>query len=884
MEEKGSRRPQSSDVGSGEGFALPRDGSVEGGDSAPPEVKVAVAISPDEMKAYATFKPVRSGGIPATYESVLGTLRGSGVVWGIRGENIRDALREVSATNRSVPMVTVAEGALFDIGRRARIKYYLPLQDDLLRDLSRGRIGLTAGDGVWVKKGHLIAESFAGEPPRNGRTVTGKEVVAKGRRDKNFIGGEGVKEIGRGDRREFVANESGYVVVSNRDESVEISIAPAVGVEEVGQSTGLSSPLEPVDGGVKISVSEDEMAARASFIPPRNGGKMLTYRGVMEKLRKLGIVFGLKTDSIKAAIDDANSGRRVDDVIVAEGSRLEVGRPPRISYKLPLASDGIYYMLVDEGAILATSTPGQPGVNGRTVRGKVVSPPPLSEGVLFAGDNVRRVKRSDRIEYLAACRGIVELENNTLSVIPCEDGRAEVSLSEDKVRAYISLIPPSGLGRKVRLNEVYMKLREMGVIYGIKDDVIERAVEDHHRGSEPIRGLLVAEGIPPTPGQDGRIEYKFDLSRRRFKELSDGRVDYREREDIANVKKGDLLAVFIPPVRGTSGISVERQIVSPPEPEAADPALFVGDNVELVDGRKFVSTISGRAAVGADGKISVVETFECDNVDYSTGNIRFVGDVVVRGDVLDGFRVEADGNVLIGGSVGAATIVSGGDVVVKGGFVGRSKGVIRASGGVFVAFVENGRIESGGDVIVGRASLHSKIIADSRVVVVENKGTIIGGMISALGGVEAKVVGAPAETFTRIMVGFDYRAVRRVNLLGRNLLRLEERMRRILPAIAAIKGAKGKVNALSPRYKGIYKKLIGNKVTLENKIKRAREERKDLLESIRSRRGGELIVRDMVYPGVRVTIGFLSESIRAPEGPTIFALADGGDFIKRQPL
>jgi uncharacterized protein (DUF342 family) len=53
-------------------------------------------------------------------------------------------------------------------------------------------------------------------------------------------------------------------------------------------------------------------------------------------------------------------------------------------------------------------------------------------------------------------------------------------------------------------------------------------------------------------------------------------------------------------------------------------------------------------------------------VNFKTGNIDYDGDVLVRGDVLPGFTVSADGNINIEGAVEAATITSrNGSIVVR---------------------------------------------------------------------------------------------------------------------------------------------------------------------------------------------------------------------------
>jgi len=64
-------------------------------------------------------------------------------------------------------------------------------------------------------------------------------------------------------------------------------------------------------------------------------------------------------------------------------------------------------------------------------------------------------------------------------------------------------------------------------------------------------------------------------------------------------------------------------------------------------------------------------------VDFVTGNIFFNGNVVVCGTVLDGFEIKADGDIIVSKIVESATLTAGRDVIVKGGVLGRGKGLSR---------------------------------------------------------------------------------------------------------------------------------------------------------------------------------------------------------------
>ena len=67
-----------------------------------------------------------------------------------------------------------------------------------------------------------------------------------------------------------------------------------------------------------------------------------------------------------------------------------------------------------------------------------------------------------------------------------------------------------------------------------------------------------------------------------------------------------------------------------------------------------------------------------DNVDNSTGNLRFNGDVVVKGFVQEGFEIHSTGNVRIEGSVEGASIYADGSILLVNGINGMGRGILQA--------------------------------------------------------------------------------------------------------------------------------------------------------------------------------------------------------------
>jgi uncharacterized protein (DUF342 family) len=243
--------------------------------------------------------------------------------------------------------------------------------------------------------------------------------------------------------------------------------------------------------------------------------------------------------------------------------------------------------------------------------------------------------------------------------------------------------------------------------------------------------VVVATGVPPERGRDGEIEYHFDTQRKRPAAQRDrpGRVDHRELNLIQNVKKGDTLATATRPGAGVAGRNVfgEGLPALPGKPAQ----IRCGRGVQLVEnGSKAVAAHDGMVTFD-DGKIGVVSVYTVTgDVDYETGNIRFLGDIVVGRHVKEDFKVESTGNVRVYGNVDRGDIEAGGSVEVSGGILGKEGVAVRAQEDITAGFADNANIVAGGTVTVRGEVFRSNIRAGT-VVVEGVKGAVIGGTISA---------------------------------------------------------------------------------------------------------------------------------------------------------
>jgi uncharacterized protein (DUF342 family) len=207
--------------------------------------------------------------------------------------------------------------------------------------------------------------------------------------------------------------------------------------------------------------------------------------------------------------------------------------------------------------------------------------------------------------------------------------------------------------KKFTREEIEKSLREKNIIYGIKKEEIERAIDGGR--------FLVAEGKKIKEPEDDRIVYYFGNKNEEDVENSI-KVDYFNRITYEYVEKGDILAEKFDGRDGSIGFDVYGRPVKPRKRVVkrllSGPGCVVNEN-------KAYAEISGMPEVKS-GKVCVFEVLRINgDVNIKTGNIKFDGNVEVVGTVKEGFKIRAGNNVIIHGDVLEAEIATNGNIVVK---------------------------------------------------------------------------------------------------------------------------------------------------------------------------------------------------------------------------
>lgn len=444
---------------------------------------------------------------------------------------------------------------------------------------------------------------------------------------------------------------------------------------------------------------------------------------------------------------------------------------------------------------------------------------------------------------------------------------SQIEISRDGLKAYMTL-----LEKDKNNNNIEKTIDEIKSIIkvGLNIEKVKKVLYDGITNER----IQIAEGIPPIDGKDGYIKYNFDIKKKGTpKILEDGSVDYKELDIINNVAVGEILAEIIPPQEGKPGKKVTGETI--PYKRGKEPKINYGKNVYLSKNNNALIAKKSGLVTFINNKLVVLDVYEVDNVDNSVGNINFDGTVIVKKNVLNGFKITAKGDVQVNGIIEGGYIENTGNVIVKRGIQGYNKLVVRSLGNITSKFIENAKIISEKD-IYAETILHSEVSCKGSVNLYGRRGLIVGGVVRSGKEICAKTVGSVMHTTTILEVGIDPEIKDRLENIKHEINVKENELKKIIKTYKLLERLK-KANRLDNKKDQLYKKVEKTKIVLMEELERLNNEYMQLNKQIMSITEGKIKVLDVVYPGVKVIIGNSSFTVREEMKRCTFYI-EGGEI------
>ena len=360
---------------------------------------------------------------------------------------------------------------------------------------------------------------------------------------------------------------------------------------------------------------------------------------------------------------------------------------------------------------------------------------------------------------------------------PIFDSTMKIEISKDEMRAFVHITPPRYNGRTFEIEDIVGGLSVEGVVKGIDEDRIQKYLDAANYDTP----LLAAEGQKPVQGQDSRLDYKVRINRGNivFGEDDDGNVDFKNLELIENVVAGQLLAIKLQPDRGITGFTVKGK--ETPVRAGKEVPIKFGSGVMLSsNGIELTAQMNGQVVFKRE-MISVENVhLVSGDVGPRTGNINFLGSVMVTGNVLDNYAIKATGNIEVKGTVQKAFLESEADIIVNQGISGRNEAKVESTGGsVFAKFIQSANVIAAQNVFSPEGILHSNIDAGDKIISLGKKAKIISGTYRAGTELNVKFVGGEGGSKTEIWAGVDPKILTKQNSLEDDAQKLKAELEEI---------------------------------------------------------------------------------------------------------
>jgi uncharacterized protein (DUF342 family) len=546
-----------------------------------------------------------------------------------------------------------------------------------------------------------------------------------------------------------------------------------------------------------------------------------------------------------------------------EDSRADAGEESRETLVIEDWDGEAYVRLFLEGAFLKVIPPHG---RGRPVRDEDAMEALKQRGSRqIDGELVSRIVREAAGDYVR----VGEYQRNSAN-----DSSASVEITEGEMKAGVKVSPPGPGGRDYSAENYLNLLHSNKVYYGINEDAVGKQV-DKPVYQEPV---ILAEGDKAVDGRDAYIQYNFqtDKSKVRLREESNGRVDFKNLNIIQNVVENQPLAVRIAAQTGKSGKNIRGVIL--PARDGKNIPLPLGKNVHVAaDGVTIVADISGQVLV-VNGKINVEPVYTVDGgVNLKSGNIEFLGTVIINGDVEDSFFVRAAGNIEVNGTVEKAELASGGDIIVTQGITGKGEGVINAGHSVWAKFIENAQVESGDMVVVSDGIINSRVDAAKRVLCQGKRAAIVGGRVRACEEINAKTLGSPMSgTETLLETGFDPQLRTRQLQLTEKKEKLRREFEELQRNIQTLINIRKQRKTLPEDKEAALAEFMTQRQTLIAAVKKTDEDILKVQEALdKTDVRGRVSASSKVFPGVRIQIRDVREDVRAEYRAVTFVLENG---------
>ena len=438
----------------------------------------------------------------------------------------------------------------------------------------------------------------------------------------------------------------------------------------------------------------------------------------------------------------------------------------------------------------------------------------------------------------------------------------KIHVKNDNLQCFLEMLQ---IDANLKKEDLELYLKENGIVFGLIEEAFEKIVNVHYSiGSK----ILVAEGIYPSKGKNGKIEYLISDAPQ-MKIDDSGRTDFYDIGLIKSIKEGQQVARVVPPEIGLSGKNILDEEVPGLLGDKFDVAMVLGKNVKLDENGEFIISNMNGCYKRSRNVINVVETLHvAGDVNFSVGNFDTYSNVEIQGDVRPKFKLKSDSNIIVNGVIEDSQLDIGDNLICRQG-IAKGSAPITVGSTIRTKYVmsrSNIRCKS---ISVESTVFASQIIAESEI---EAK-KISSGTNYAKDRIVTEELGNEQHHRTVVELGMTSDDIYKMANLSNNIQKLKRELQE------QVKDVSFQIGMINKSLKNKREHIIssGNKVLLtkfkveeENKVKEIntlksgvlelRTEIKELsveFDALKERKENPtatVLVKKIVYPNVKIIV------------------------------
>ncbi|MCM1333748.1 MAG: FapA family protein [Bacteroides sp.] len=451
------------------------------------------------------------------------------------------------------------------------------------------------------------------------------------------------------------------------------------------------------------------------------------------------------------------------------------------------------------------------------------------------------------------------------------NGTITFNIDDRSMNARVIVTSPRNGGLPVTYKQLCDEVTAKGIRHNLDEDALKSIFEENIFD----KSILIAKGDPPIDGKNGTISYHFEMKEtQELEEDEFGNVDFRNLGFIRNIDEGTVIADIIPETPGVPGTDIRGV----PVPQyGGKPATFtVGTGVVLSeDGSRLLAATAGNLRWNKTHFVVDKEVVIGGDVDASIGNIDFIGNILVKGDVKEGYIIKSHGNITVKGNVTGAQLIAFGDISIQNGAVSSEVEGMNVTAGFF----ENTHLSVRGN-LTAQSLVACKVHCTGTITAKSGKGVIVGGKLTCLSDITANIIGSDTYTHTSIVLGnAAVLAEERIELVKK----MDEYTTQLdkLGKICTVLQEQKKTAALSAEREEMLTTSIRAKYVHFSEIRKIRKRIEQIEEELINTNDLAVHIQKSLYPGVTVRIGYSRYAVSNIYGKCRVGMNSNGEIEVR---